>query len=131
MLLLYQKLGSLTEYLTMKLNLQTMSCTSSRAGGIATYVSSNLVSELIIPHVEPLHFDCIFVKVALHENKCITIGNIYRPPSAPAESFNYMISTINYITCRNEIIILGDFNKNWIAEFSSKEKNIFGNLNLT
>lgn len=102
-----------------------------RGGGVATYVSSNLVSELIIPHVEPLHFECIFVKVTLHENKYITIGNIYRPPSAPAESFNCIISTINSITCRNEIIILGDFNKNWIVKSSIKEKNIFGNLNLT
>lgn len=30
--------------------------------------------ELIIPDVEPLHFECIFSKVTLHEN--IATGNI-------------------------------------------------------
>lgn len=99
-------------------------------GGVVTYVSSNLVSELIIPDVS-LHFECIFVKVTLHENKYITIGNIYRPPSAPDDSFNSMISTIHSITYKNELIILGDFNKNWLVKSSSKEKNIFGRLNLT
>ncbi len=61
---------------------------------MAVYVSSDLVSELIIPTVEPLHFECIFVKVIFHSNKCITIGSMHRPPSSPAESFNCMISTI-------------------------------------
>ena len=103
----------------------------ARGGGVSTYVSSNLVSELIIPDIEPLHFECIFVKITLHANKYITIGNIYRPPSAPAESINYMISTINSIKFINEIILLGDFNKNWLDKSAAKDKNSFGNLNLT
>ena len=103
----------------------------TRCGGVATYVSSDLASELIVPTVEPLHFESIFVKVNLHESKYITIGNIYRPPSAPAESFNCIVSTINSIKDRNELAILGDFNKNWLDKSSSSAKNIIRNLNLT
>lgn len=97
---------------------------------MAVYVSSDLVSELIIPTVEPLHFECVYVKIIFHSNKCITIGGIYRPPSSPAESFNCRISTINSISCRNEIILLSDFNKNWLDKSSDKEKNILSSLNV-
>ena len=102
-----------------------------RGGGVATFVLSNLASEVITPEIEPSNFECLFVKVILHENKYITIGNIYRPPSAPADSFDCMISTINSISCKNEIVILGDFNKNWLDNSSKKIKSTFGNLNLT
>lgn len=68
MLLLDQNLALPTEYLTVKLNLQTIVLyrvdRGDTGGGVATYVSCNLVSELIIPDVEPLHFECI--KVTLH-----------------------------------------------------------------
>ena len=103
----------------------------ARGGGVSTYVSSNLVSELISPDIEPQYFESIFVKITLHANKYITIGNIYRPPSAPAESFNNMIATINSIKFKNEIILLGDFNKNWLDKAAIKGLNGFGDLNLT
>lgn len=58
----------------------------STGGGVATFVSYNLVSELISPVVKPKHFECLFVKITFHQNKYITIGNVYRPPSVPVES---------------------------------------------
>lgn len=82
----------------------------SRGGGVAIYVSIGLVSELVIPSVDPLYCECIFVKVILHLNKCLTIGSIYRPPSPPIKSFNSLIATINSIFGKNFIILLGDFN---------------------
>ena len=103
----------------------------SRCGGVVTYVSADLASELIVPTVEPVHFESIFVKVILHENKYITIGNIYRPPSAPAVSFNCIVSTINSIHEKNELVILGDFNRCWLDKASKNAKHIIGNLNLT
>ena len=69
----------------------------TRGGGVATYVSSKLSSELVTPNVNILHFECLFVKIILHENKHLTIGNIYRNPSAPTETTNCIISTINSI----------------------------------
>lgn len=34
---------------------------AARGGGVATYVSSSLSSELIIPKVNPVHFECLFI----------------------------------------------------------------------
>lgn len=104
---------------------------SRSGGGVAIYVSNDLVSELITPTVSPLHFEGIFVKIHFHENKYLTIGSIYRPPSSPVESFNCMISTINSIPFRNELLLLGDFNKNYLHRSCSKEKNMFNDINLT
>jgi len=56
---------------------------------------------------------------------------VYRPPSVPVESSDCLTSTIESIACKNEIIILGDFNKNWLDKSSTKHKNNLGNLNLT
>lgn len=41
----------------------------SRASGVAKYVSSNLVSEVITPTVQPIHFDFLFEKITFHQNK--------------------------------------------------------------
>ncbi len=74
----------------------------SMGGGVAIFISSDLTSELITPPGEAYLFECIFVKVTLHENKRLIIGSIYRPPSSPADSFNNIISTINSISQKNE-----------------------------
>lgn len=59
------------------------------------------------------------------------IGNIYRPPNSPSESINNILSTINSLNCFDEIIVLGDFNRNWLDRSSLKERNQFESLNLT
>lgn len=61
----------------------------TKGGDVATYVASHLNSKRIIPIVKPVNFEC------LHENKTLTIGNIYRPPSAPA-SWLYRVYSVNY-----------------------------------
>ena len=100
-------------------------------GGVATYVISSLKSQLIIPQIDPVYFECLFVKLILHENKHLIIGNFYRPPSAPVESIRSILSTINSLNCPMEVIFLGDFNWNWLPRFSSNEKQLFDSLNLT
>lgn len=61
----------------------------ARGGGVPTY-SMFLV-------IWFLHFECIFVKITLHANMCITVGNFYKPPFAPTESLNNMIFTISSV----------------------------------
>lgn len=103
----------------------------SRGGGLLTYVSSNLTAELLSPNVKPQYFEGLFVKIIFHENKRIIIGNIYKPPSAPAESTDCILSTINSLDCNTEKIILGDFNSNWLDRSSHRDRNLFNSINLT
>lgn len=103
----------------------------SRGGGVATYISSSLSSELIAPSVGPLNFECLFVKVSLHQNKRLIIGNIYRPPNSPSDSTVNILTTINSLNCSDEMMVLGDFNSNWLDRSSLKERTQFESLNLT
>lgn len=103
----------------------------SRGGGVATYVTSRLMSQLIIPQADPEYFECLFVKICFHHNKHLVIGNLYRPPSAPSESTKCILSTIGSLDCLSKLIILGDFNVNWLDRSSSNDKNSFASINLT
>ncbi len=64
---------------------------ASRGGGVVTYVSVNLLSECATPTVDPVNFESLFVNIMLHDNKHLTIGTIYRPPSAPSDSANCIL----------------------------------------
>lgn len=61
----------------------------------------------------------------------LIIGNIYRPPSAPSGSTMCILSTINSFDKHHELIILGDFNNNWLDRSSANDRNLFGSVNLT
>lgn len=97
----------------------------SRGGGVATSVSSNLVAE-----VQPTSCERLFVQIIFPQNKCITVGNVYRPPSAPVESSKYLMSTFESVSSKDETLILGDFNENWLDKSPARDKNNFGNLHL-
>ncbi len=104
---------------------------ASRGGGVAIYVASNLVTQCLIPNVEPVNFECLFVNIILQDNKHLTIGNIYRPPSAPTDSTKCILSTINSLERHNEMIILGDFNSKWLDCSTSNDRNLINSVNLT
>ena len=103
----------------------------SRGGGLMMYISSNLTAERVSPTVNPLHFECLFVKITLHENKRLIIGNIYKPPNAPADTTKGILTTINSLDCTSEKIILGDFNSNWLDRSSYNDRSLFNGINLT
>lgn len=66
-----------------------------------------------------------------HENKSLTIGNIYRPPSAPSDSINCILATIHSLEKCTEQIILGDFNSNWLSHSSKNVRHLFNGANFT
>lgn len=46
----------------------------------------------MVPNEIPIYFEGLFIKIILHENKQLIIGNIYRPPNSPKlESINNII----------------------------------------
>lgn len=50
--------------------------------------TADRATECVSPNVAPTNFECLFTNIIFHENKQLTIGNIYRPPSAPTDSLN-------------------------------------------
>jgi len=75
-----------------------------------------------IVHPKIKRMDVLFVAIIVHENKQLTIGNIYRPPSSPTDSINDILAAINSLDRHNELIILCDFNNNWFNRSSSGDK---------
>uniref|UniRef100_A0A3P9K356 L1 transposable element RRM domain-containing protein n=1 Tax=Oryzias latipes TaxID=8090 RepID=A0A3P9K356_ORYLA len=67
------------------------------AGGVATYVSSNMQSHIILPKVAQLCFEDLFIKLILHDHKHLIIGNIYRPPNSPSDSVKNIVSTADSV----------------------------------
>ena len=105
---------------------------STRGGGVATYVLSNLNSQLMVPNEIPVHFEGLFIKITLHENKQLIIGNIYRPPNSPKlDSIKHIISTASSLVSNKEMILMGDFNINWLHSSAFTERNMINSLNLT
>lgn len=103
----------------------------SRGGGVVTYVCSNLCSQHSTPKIGPIDFECVFVNIILHVNKLLTIGNIYRPPSAPSGSMKNILSTLSSLEKNNECIILGDFNSNWLDRSSVGDRDLISSVNLS
>ncbi len=103
----------------------------TRGGGVAIYVSLHLISEIATPKVLPSFFECLFVEVKLHENKHLIIGSIYRPPPVHPDSAKCILSTLTSFEHPHEMIILGDFNCNWLDRSSSNDKNLLKSIHLT
>jgi len=96
------------------------------------FTISNLKSQLIIPKVKPELFEGIFVKVTLHANKQLVIGNIYRPPTSPKlESDRNILATVSSFGDSLEILLLGDFNLNWSDAGTLTECNMLNGSNFT
>lgn len=104
---------------------------TTRAGGVACYVSTRFISEPAIPKVTSSLFESLFIRLKLHENKHLIIGTIYRSPPVHPDSTNSLISTLTSIEHPCELVLLGDFNKNWLDRSSSNDKNLLKSINLT
>lgn len=57
--------------------------------------------------------------------------NIYRPPPVLADSLKSIFAIVSSVKKKKELLILGDFNSNWLARSSSNERNLIQSINLT
>lgn len=86
----------------------------------------------MVPNEIPVHFEGLFIKITLHENKQLIIGNTYRPPNSPkVKSIKNIISTVSSLVSNKEMILMGDFNINWLHSSTHTERNMINSLNLT
>lgn len=101
-----------------------------RGGGIAIYVKCCLNVSVSISTSVPKQYECLVLNLVLGNNARLTLGGVYRPPSAPPCTLCKLSDILsNY--ANSELLILGDFNLDWLSPVSDKLKDICTELNLT
>ena len=88
-------------------------CSSTSHGGLAIYISDKIrYNILAITASESNSWEGMFLKLSLSNNKCITVGNVYRPPRYRIEDYDTFLSEFENLleTFSGEVIIGGDLN---------------------
>ena len=99
---------------------------SDAHGGVCTYISNNIVyNDRLDLHNE--HIEAVWIEIVQPNTKPIVIGTVYRPPDQHkfVEYFGQVLSSIS-----KEVIILGDFNINWLNRSCKLYKDYNNLLNL-
>lgn len=102
---------------------------AGRGGGVAVYIKSGLSVSVLNSITKPKCFEFIALQIQLGPSPLVVIG-IYRPPSADSESIDSLAKLISMYE-DSEMLIMGDFNLNWLNNASDKLKECLSNLNLT
>ena len=93
-----------------------------QGGGVITYVSNNLQSQLLM--TETYNLELMWIKVVA-DRLSLTLGVFYRPPSTPVGSIDTLECSLEDINPLdfNTVVLVGDFNINFSNEFSSPLKS--------
>ncbi len=101
-----------------------------KGGGIAIYIKNKFNAAPLSSVSHSKQFEFLALKLELLKDHFITVVGCYRPPSASSEallSLNNQLSTLNF----NEILLIGDFNKDWLSSVSDSFKSTCDSFNLT
>lgn len=89
----------------------------SRGGGVALYVANDLTHELCTTINDHVNIEAMWVKVNVPYHKPIFVCTVYRPPSADDVYFENMLQTFeNVISDDNDVVIVGDFNFDYVID---------------
>ena len=102
---------------------------STRGGGVAVYVKSCYSVTLLHAVSVPNCFEFIALELSLSSNDCFVVIGVYRPPSAETSSLNDLAHMLSSYGNR-EVIVMGDFNVDWLSGASESFKEICSNINL-
>ena len=103
---------------------------NGKVGDIAIYVKSCFTVTAINAISIPKCYEVLILKVDLGMSNCIYLIGVYRPPSAVASSVDRLADLFSLYSDK-ELIILGDFNLDWLSSASSYLKEVTGNLGLS
>lgn len=78
----------------------------------------------------PKCFELLTLKVDLGPNDSFNVIGIYRPPSADASYIDKLADLLSQYS-NAEMIVMGDFNLDWLSITSNYLKEVGGNLNLS
>ncbi len=74
-------------------------------------------------------FESLALKVCIAQNNSVTVVGVYRPPAAPSAIDE--IADLLAPFKDSELIVLGDFDLNWLSSASEYLKEVCGNINLS
>ena len=103
---------------------------TTRGGGVAVYVKSHYSVTLLHAVSVRSCFEFIALELSLSSNDCFVVIGVYRPPSAVNSTLTKLAHLISPYVNR-EVIVMGDFNIDWLSGASEPFKEICSNLNLT
>ena len=99
-------------------------------GGVAIFVKSALTVSILHAATIPKCFEFIALKIVCGRNDSFVVVGVYRPPNALANSVDMIFSLLSAYN-NSELLILGDFNLNWLSRASDYLKDISCDINLS
>ena len=82
-------------------------------GGVAVFVKSYLMYDVIDVPNELCNCECVWLKVS-YTNKKFILGCVYRPPGVPVEWWSHFQNMLTYVLDKfhdSDIVVVGDFNE--------------------
>ncbi len=89
-------------------------------------MSVTVLNAVSIPH----SFEFIALKVHLSSNNAFNVVGVYRPPSAVTGAIDNLANLLAPYS-NLVMLVLGDFNINWLTNDSNTLKEVCDNLNLS
>lgn len=96
---------------------------------MAVYIKSCLSVTVLKTVSSPHSFELIALKINLPSNNFINVVGLYRPPSATPKAISDITCILSQFS-KSEMLVLGDFNLNWLSLDSDGPKEMCINLNL-
>ena len=78
----------------------------------------------------PKCFEVLILKIDLGMTNFLYLIGVYRPPSADANSIDRLADIFSQYMDK-ELIVMGDFNLDWLCDASNYLKEVSGNLGLS
>jgi len=101
-----------------------------KAGGVAIYVRSSLATRVLLSKSFVKQFEFLALSIVLSGGQHLTLVGCYRPPSANAEALSSLMQLLAQLKFK-EIVLVGDFNWDWLLQVSDPFKAQCLALNLT
>ena len=97
-------------------NLHRKDRVSCRGGGVALYVKSTIPNEYCSELTDNSNVESGWVTINLASRASFNVCSFYRAPSSIIDYFNDMICDFESAMTHSEIVILGDFNYNYVLD---------------
>lgn len=100
-----------------------------KGGGVAIYVKEHLEASLLLSVSIAKQYELLALNLSVSKTLQITIAGCYRPPSATSNAVQSLIHSLTSLEYK-ELIIMGDFNLNWMHAISDDLKKICDSQNF-